>query len=304
MVEEELKGDPSARRLPRQNIFFTNTVFYTLLRLIEMLYSRLHLFKDLAAEIIAQDPRTRRLNHVGPTDRLQNGETPRAEHYYEFMLESCERLFDNELKQHAFEDQMRGMFGTKNAYQLFTIDKLVGTIVKQVQAVFLDSKSQDLLEILKRERSLNSRTTQDQINSRRNAEKVLGPDENPFRIDWLSDSKTITIQLIGKDFFSFHSIPLGRSPMPEFTYKDCLRLLALVGRSETTPGISQTRIKRPFLRRNIPAAVRDTPPDVSTQDGLEIKVCVRTYRLFYVSKQKTSCGSIGAKRRWRRTPSA
>ena len=35
--------------------------------------------------------------------------------------------------------------------------------------------------------------------------------------------------------------------------------------------------------RNLPASVRDVPPEVSSQDGLEIKVCVRTYRLFYVS---------------------
>lgn len=34
--------------------------------------------------------------------------------------------------------------------------------------------------------------------------------------------------------------------------------------------------------RNIPAKIRDTQPDVVTQDGQEIKVCVRTYRLFYV----------------------
>ena len=38
-----------------------------------------------------------------------------------------------------------------------------------------------------------------------------------------------------------------------------------------------------FGCRNLPAFVRDVPPDVSSQDGLEIKVCVRTYRLFYVS---------------------
>jgi len=32
--------------------------------------------------------------------------------------------------------------------------------------------------------------------------------------------------------------------------------------------------------------VRDTQPDVITQDGQEIKVCVRTYRLFYVSNKE------------------
>jgi paired amphipathic helix protein Sin3a len=36
--------------------------------------------------------------------------------------------------------------------------------------------------------------------------------------------------------------------------------------------------------RNLPAAVRETQPDVSSQDGLEIKVCLRTYRLFYVPR--------------------
>lgn len=41
-------------------------------------------------------------------DRAKN-----PEHYYELLLVSCERLFDNEIEQHAFEDQTRYMFGTK-----------------------------------------------------------------------------------------------------------------------------------------------------------------------------------------------
>lgn len=54
-----------------------------------------------------------------------------------------------------------------------------------MQAVIIDPKSQELLEFLKRERSLPSPTTQDRINNRRQAEKVLGPDENVFRVDWV-----------------------------------------------------------------------------------------------------------------------
>ena len=33
---------------------------------------------------------------------------------------------------------------------------------------------------------------------------------------------------------------------------------------------------------NLPDSVRDTAPDVSSQDCVEIKICVRTYRMFYV----------------------
>ncbi len=33
---------------------------------------------------------------------------------------------------------------------------------------------------------------------------------------------------------------------------------------------------------NLPDSVRDVVPDVSSQDCVEIKICVRTYRMFYV----------------------
>jgi len=40
------------------------------------------------------------------------------------------------------------------------------------------------------------------------------------------------------------------------------------------------------MRKNLPDAVRNSPPNVVTEDGLEIKICVRTYRLFYVSQSE------------------
>lgn len=49
----------------------------------------------------------------------------------------------------------------------------------------MDPKSQELLELLKKERTHGTLTTQDQIRCRQNAERILGPDENLFRIDWV-----------------------------------------------------------------------------------------------------------------------
>jgi paired amphipathic helix protein Sin3a len=72
------------------------------------------------------------------------------------------------------------------------VDKVIGAVIKQVQAVIADPKSQELLEFLKRERSLASPTTQDRINHRRQAEKVLGPDENVFRIDWVRSNRFLS----------------------------------------------------------------------------------------------------------------
>lgn len=60
------------------------------------------------------------------------GERPDLDHLYQFLLNSIEKLFDGELEQNAFEDCARVAFGTE-AYLLFTIDKLIGALVKQAK---------------------------------------------------------------------------------------------------------------------------------------------------------------------------
>jgi paired amphipathic helix protein Sin3a len=67
---------------------------------------------------------------------------------YLYLLNECEKLFDNEMDQATFEEHMRWFFGTKvgylkfgteeikithwkQAYQLFTLDKLITALVKQ-----------------------------------------------------------------------------------------------------------------------------------------------------------------------------
>ncbi|TEB24518.1 hypothetical protein FA13DRAFT_1797244 [Coprinellus micaceus] len=50
-------GIREARQNPRRYIFFTNTTFYVLVRLLLVLTSRLSEFKDLSAKIAAQDPK-------------------------------------------------------------------------------------------------------------------------------------------------------------------------------------------------------------------------------------------------------
>jgi paired amphipathic helix protein Sin3a len=228
-----------------------------------VLYSRLALFKRLGAKLSVK----RSPNAAAEPDMILASDSgtdlhaAHAEHYYALMLESCERLFDNEIEIGAFEELTRNMFGVKvsfgvgiwsgelvlmgvqHAYKIFTIDKLIGVLIKQVKAdhapsilrailthvlssqvqiALPDPKTKDLIEILKRERAIVAPTTQDHVNSRRNAEKVLGPDENLFRIDWVlaplsslfqeiladwvpqvPDSKMMTIQLLGKDDLGF-----------------------------------------------------------------------------------------------------
>ncbi|KAF4580450.1 Transcriptional regulatory protein sin3 [Pleurotus pulmonarius] len=275
--EEKLAADATARKAARKSIFFTNTTFYVLVRLLETLYSRLALFKETAAKLAAEPPATRRPNTVAKElgiDVHRPLLPGSVEHYYDVLLESCERLFDAELEQHFFEEQTRAMFGTKVAYKIFTVDKLIGAIIKQVQAVFTDP-CQELLENLKRDRAIPTPTTQDMLNSRRNAERIVGPDENLFRIDWLPDCKTITVQLLGKDDSSFDDseVLTGRWQ----AYLD-----SFVS-SDATEGVPKNKMRMPFLRRNARRPADMPPPDMQGRGGMQIKVCTRTYRLFFVA---------------------
>ena len=81
------------------------------------MYSRLQLFKELAAHIANERPEQHknsplagRLGLLAGFPRIPERAT-HAAHFYDLLLESCEKLFDNELEQAAFEDQLRYMFG-------------------------------------------------------------------------------------------------------------------------------------------------------------------------------------------------
>ncbi|KAG2039287.1 hypothetical protein BDR03DRAFT_933269 [Suillus americanus] len=284
-VEEgERESAVPLRKASRKNVFFGNTVFYVLLRLLEVLYARLLFFKKLSARIAIEPPKSAsKAKSVATTLGMPSlvelaqldDRTTHADHFYDLMLESCERLFDNEIEQYVFEEQMRYMFGVKDAYRIFTIDKVIGSLIKQVQIVLADSRSQELFELLKRDRALQVPTIQDQLNSRRFAENLLGPDENIFRIDWLPDPKMMTIQLLGKDD--------SRIDDSEMLAERWQAYVDSFVSSPVTEGISQSRVRRPFLRKNVPPSATTSTPAVLARSALETRVCVRTYRLFFVS---------------------
>ncbi|EIN09044.1 hypothetical protein PUNSTDRAFT_102594 [Punctularia strigosozonata HHB-11173 SS5] len=279
--------DIAAVKTPRKGSFFTNTNFYVLMRQLEMLYSRLAFFKEAAARlaekpVVAARQKEALAKDLGATAANESAAVPalqaQAAQYYDVMLDACERLFDNEIEMSAFEDQMRFMFGPKDAYSMFTIDRLIGTIVKQTQTTIADPRTPELFELLKRERQISKPTTQDAINYRKNAERVVGPDENLFRIEWLPDVKAMRIQLLGKD-----DVNVDDPEVMSGRWEAYIRSFTSPG---TTAGVPENKIRRPFLQRSLGhARGREHPVakmDVLGSDKLEIRICVKTYRFFYV----------------------
>jgi len=109
------------------------------------------IFKTLGAKLAKAGPRkTNPAVAAGIGLSVEDERFADAAHFYEFLLESCEKLFDNEIEVPLFEDQMRFMFGPRvnflddlpprkliydlqEAYKIFTVDKVIGSIIKQVR---------------------------------------------------------------------------------------------------------------------------------------------------------------------------
>jgi hypothetical protein len=110
----------------------------------QVLYSRFLFFKNLAASMANQpskstaattaskDIKTSTIPQLAQLDERVG----HAEHYYDLMLESCERLFDNEIDQHGFEEQMRSMFGYKVRFRSPSQPQASSTVRRRTHTVY------------------------------------------------------------------------------------------------------------------------------------------------------------------------
>ncbi|PCH34038.1 hypothetical protein WOLCODRAFT_94711 [Wolfiporia cocos MD-104 SS10] len=280
-------GDPPVTRRP----FFANTTFYTLLRLLQLLYSRLHMCKEIGAQLAAQKHASLIANPVavqlgldesnGPSVVLAQaveavGDCPSGEEpnvLYMYLLDACDKVFDSELDQATFEEHMRWFFGTK-AYQVFTLDKVIIAIVKQVQTIMADNKCQELWELLQRTRGDDTTTIHAVIRYRREAERHVGSDDNLYRFDWDMPSKTLQTQLVG---LTDASVEEGRTAIGR--WKEYVASFVTEYPTEWMPA-GRSKGSALFLKRSLMDAAENR--DVAEKEtGIRIRVCRGTYKLQY-----------------------
>jgi len=112
------------------------------------------------------------------------------------------------------------------------------------------------------------------VHYRETAAQILGDLEHLFRIEMLPHLNVFTVQLLGKDD--------PNQENPEI-YIDRWKSYITSYTSETpTKGLTRSKIKPPFLRRNRAITPDHPTPAVTAGNALEVKICVRTYRIFYV----------------------
>uniref|UniRef100_A0A671TWC1 SIN3 transcription regulator family member Ab n=1 Tax=Sparus aurata TaxID=8175 RepID=A0A671TWC1_SPAAU len=141
---QKLRGTDDA-----YNLLFVNNYWYIFLRLHHILCSRLLKIYGQAEKQIEEDARERewerevlgliREKNENPAIQLKMREPMdvEVEDYYSVFLEMVRNLLDGNMEPAQYEDSLREMF-TIHAYIAFTMDKLIQSIVRQLQHLVTD----------------------------------------------------------------------------------------------------------------------------------------------------------------------
>lgn len=301
-IEEEDKTSTASKPVN----FFCNSQYFVFIRLLQLLYSRLHKVKALGAQMANKQPLRSKINPLAIELGLQDGGSGPAavvgaaanssslgpvaptneeaglilhpSRYYDTLLDMCEKLFDGDVDQGTYEESVRYMYGIEG-YIVFTLDKVIGALIKVVQFLTTDSKCQEMQAIMEANRA-NSQSTltsyRQQIADRMAAEGLIGKDESLFRLEWIPSSCTLLIQMLSKD-----DLTLDDARTVEQNWLHYMSSFSLWTPTEGLPAEAQA----PFIKRSL-SGNGTTEDDASgtryvTRSGLEMRICLRTLKLFF-----------------------
>ncbi|CAG8538127.1 9245_t:CDS:10 [Acaulospora colombiana] len=272
--------------------FFGNNSFYCFFRFLQMLFSRLESMKEAALEISSTTSQIRKQNVVASDlgllpDRADiDIDIDLTRDPYSVMLDLIEKQFDGELELSTFEECLRYIYGTK-AYIMFTVDKLVQNMTKQMQLLVSDAKSNSLINLFEDNKKQHDQSSvRSHIMYQLHANNTIGYDEPTYRIDYDKEEQAMTILLSGRD------CTLGSAVTSEERWAYYMYSYMSLNPTE---GVS-SRTEKPFLKRNLPSVdvSEQIMSNVSTRNGLEIKICINSYHVFFVNNTEDSFRRINS----------
>ncbi|CAO3629799.1 unnamed protein product [Mucor fragilis] len=273
--EEEDTGMAYSEREQKIYNLFGNTTFYCFFRLFQVCYDRLYQMKQLdrayrtnGAEAKAATKAALELRVVSKDYNGVHMDFKRG--YYQALLKLIDRYFDDAFDQTVFEECTRYIFGNK-AYVLFTIDKLMQSIMRQLHHIVTDMKAQKILSFFKKNHQ-HEKSTPELIQAYRSeVTDALGQDDKLYNLAFDTLKRTLYIQLLQKQdrTFGLNDMDVYTDYVAHYTNWDV-----------DTPGMDRKAMSKRFLSRNI---VRQSDTNFTVKSSLEYKVCRNTYHLFYVT---------------------
>uniref|UniRef100_A0A4W3HNP6 Paired amphipathic helix protein Sin3a n=1 Tax=Callorhinchus milii TaxID=7868 RepID=A0A4W3HNP6_CALMI len=199
------------------NLFFVNNNWYIFIRLHQILCSRLLKIYNQADKQIEEECRERERDMLaGKRDkndspafqlRLKEPMDVEVEDYYTAFLDMVRNLLDGNMDSSQYEDTLREMF-TIHAFIAFTMDKLIQSIVRQLQHIVSDEICIQVTDLYLLESNncatggplatISSRSGTEG-NYQRKAEQLMS-DENCFKVSLTfihsRDQVSLTIDLL------------------------------------------------------------------------------------------------------------
>ncbi|KAL9544533.1 hypothetical protein MBANPS3_007578 [Mucor bainieri] len=283
--EQEQREHDQGREQKIYNLF-GNTTFYCFFRLFQVCYERLYHMKLLdrayrtkdtegkvGAEARAAKAATKAALDLGKCSMDYNGvHLDFKRGYYAALLTLIDRYFDDAFDQTVFEECTRYVFGNK-AYVLFTIDKLMQSIMRQLHQIVTDTKAQKILSLFNKSHE-HEKSTPELIQAyRAQVADALGHDDKLYNLAFDTRTRTLYIQLLQKQdrtFGLYNDMDAYADYVAHYTNWDV-----------DTPGVDRKALSKRFLSRNM--APRALDIDYTVKSSLVYKICRSTYHLFYVS---------------------
>ncbi|XP_062206253.1 paired amphipathic helix protein Sin3-like 4 [Phragmites australis] len=243
-------------------IFYGNDSFYVLFRLHQILYERL-----LSAKT----------NSFNAEKKWRTSKDTNPPDLYAKFTSALYNLLDGSSDNTKFEDDCRAIIGTQS-YVLFTLDKLIYKVVKQLQAIATDEMDNKLLQLYLYEKSRSPGRFFDLV-YHENA-RVLLHDESIYRFECCSNPTRLSIQLMeyGHEKPEVTAVSID----PNFSSYLFSEYLSSMSDKKLSEGVFLVRNKRKHSNNDEPSDSLKAMDGIKVVNGLECKISCKTSKVSYV----------------------
>ncbi|CAN6340946.1 unnamed protein product [Urochloa humidicola] len=244
------------------HIFYGNDSFYLLFRLHQILYERI-----LSAKT----------NSSTSENKWKASKDSNSPDQYSKFISALYSLLDGSSDSTKFEDDCRSTIGTQS-YVLFTLDKLIFKVVKQLQVIASDEMDNKLLQLYLYEKSRSPGKFHDLV-YHENA-RVLLHDESIYRFECHSNPTRLSVQLMeyGNEKPEVTAVSFDPT-FSQYLYND---YLSSVSDTKLADDVFLRRNKRKQRRNDDSPASLNAMDNVIFANGLECKISCKTSKVSYV----------------------
>ncbi|CAN6327057.1 unnamed protein product [Urochloa humidicola] len=244
------------------HIFYGNDSFYVLFRLHQILYERI-----LSAKT----------NCSTSENKWKASKDSNSPDQYSKFISALYSLLDGSSDSTKFEDDCRSTIGTQS-YVLFTLDKLIFKVVKQLQVIASDEMDNKLLQLYLYEKSRSPGKFHDLV-YHENA-RVLLHDESIYRFECHSNPTRLSVQLMvyGNEKPEVTAVSFDPT-FSQYLYND---YLSSVLDTKLADDVFLRRNKRKQGRNDDSPASLKAMDNVIFANGLECKISCKTSKVSYV----------------------